>query len=163
MAQIYISIGSNIDPKKYIRNSIKALRQQYGQLQVSSVYESEAVGFEGDNFYNLVVGAQTNDTPQHIQQTLRQIEHDNQRERNTAKFSARTLDLDLLLYDDWIIKEQSLEIPRDEIEKYAFVLQPLAEIAPDAAHPQSKQAYKDLWQAYDKSKQPLWIIEFELG
>ncbi|MCV6639131.1 2-amino-4-hydroxy-6-hydroxymethyldihydropteridine diphosphokinase [Candidatus Albibeggiatoa sp. nov. NOAA] len=163
MAQIYISIGSNIEPKKYIRNSITALRQQYGQLQISSVYESEAVGFEGDNFYNLVVGAQTTDTPQQIQQTLRQIEHDNHRERNTAKFSARTLDLDLLLYDDWISKDESLDIPRDEIEKYAFVLQPLAEIAPHETHPQSKQTYQALWQTYDKNKQPLWIIDFELG
>jgi len=162
MAQIYISIGSNIDPKKYIRNSIKALRLKHGELEISSVYESKAIGFEGDNFYNLVVGAQTTEAPLNIQQTLRQIEHDNQRERNTAKFSARTLDLDLLLYDDWVLKEKSLEIPRDEIGKYAFVLQPLAEIAPNEVHPQAKCTYKYLWQTYDKRKQPLWVIDFEL-
>ena len=162
MAQIYISIGSNIEPKTYIANSIQALQQQYGQLRISSVYESEAVGFEGDNFYNLVVGAQTDDTPQYIQQTLRQIEHDNHRERNTAKFSARTLDLDLLLYDDVILKQDGLELPRDEIEKYAFVLQPLAEIAPNVIHPQSQKTYADLWHTYDKTKQPLWIIDFDL-
>jgi 2-amino-4-hydroxy-6-hydroxymethyldihydropteridine diphosphokinase len=163
MAQIYISIGSNIEPEKYIKNSIKALRQHYGQLHISSVYESEAVGFEGDNFYNLVVGAQTSETPQQIQQTLRQIEHDNHRKRDTAKFSARTLDLDLLLYDDWVIQEQSLEIPRDEIEKYAFVLQPLAEIAPHASHPTLHKTYKQMWKAYDKSQQSLWIVDCELG
>ncbi len=162
MAQIYISIGSNIEPEKYIKNSIQALRQRYGQLQISSVYESEAVGFEGNNFYNLVVGAQTEDTPQQIHETLRQIEHDNARQRNAAKYSARTLDLDLLLYDDWVIKDESLNIPRSEIEKYAFVLQPLAEIAPDAVHPQLNKTYQDLWQTYDK-KQPLWIIDFALN
>lgn len=162
MAQIYISIGSNIQPQKYIKNGIKNLQQHYGKLLISSVYESTAVGFDGDNFYNLVVAAQTNNTPLQIYHELRRIEDANERQRGTAKFAARSLDLDLILYDDWILKQATLNLPRDEIEHYAFVLQPLAEIAPNLRHPLRHKTYTELWREYDKTKQQLWPVNFEL-
>ena len=161
MTRIYISVGSNIDAEKNIRGAANALRDSFGSLLISSVYESEAVGFDGDNFLNLVIGADTDDNVYQVSKTLRAIEDRFGRERSGPKFSARTLDLDLLLYDDLIMHEDGIQIPRDEITKNAFVLWPLAELAPDECHPQSGECYAKLWQAYDKSKQQLTPVSFD--
>lgn len=147
----YISVGSNIDKQKYIPASLVALRECFGQLTISSIYESEAVGFSGDSFYNCVVGFSSELDVKIVAKTLRQIELDNGRTRSCKKFSARTLDLDLLLYGDQIINEDGLQIPRDEIERYAFVLEPLAEIAPLLKHPVSQLTYDELWKNFDKT------------
>ncbi|OAI14757.1 2-amino-4-hydroxy-6-hydroxymethyldihydropteridine pyrophosphokinase [Methylomonas koyamae] len=146
----YISIGSNIDKEIHIPSSLNALRDLFGELTVSSIYESEPVGFVGDSFYNLVVGFQSELPAKSVAKLLRQVELDHGRSRDSQKFSARTLDLDLILYGDEIINDGRLQIPRDEIEKYAFVLEPLAEIAPALTHPISKVSYADLWQKFDK-------------
>jgi 2-amino-4-hydroxy-6-hydroxymethyldihydropteridine diphosphokinase len=159
VSQIYISIGSNIDKQRYISNAFDALEAAFEQVVFSSVFESEAVGFAGENFYNLVVGAQTNLPLGEVVTQLKQIEDDNGRLRSTEKFSARTLDLDLLSYDD-IIADQPAQIPRDEITKNAFVLWPLAEIAPQQRLPGTQKTYQQLWQDYDQSKQKLWIVNF---
>lgn len=160
MAQVYLSVGSNIAPEHHIRAGLKDLREHYGTLKSSSVYESKAVGFVGDNFYNLVVGFETTEDASTIIETLRHIEHTQDRKRQGKSFSARTLDLDLLLYDDLIIKE--LSIPREDILKYAFVLLPLAEIAPTAKHPLTGQSYAELWELFDKTKEALWQVAIEM-
>ena len=151
MAKGYISIGSNIDKDKNILASLKALEHHFGKLTISSIYESEPVGFTGDTFYNLVVGFNSDLGVKEVAKLLRQIELDNGRTRDSQKFSARTLDLDLILYDDLILNEGRLQIPRDEIERYAFVLEPLAEIAPTLKHPISHLSYAELWEKFDKT------------
>jgi len=159
----YISIGSNIDKDKHIPVSLQELERHFGKLTISSIYESESVGFTGDTFYNLVVGFNSELGVKEVAKLLRQIELDNGRTRDSQKFSARTLDLDLILYDDLIINDGRLQIPRDEIERYAFVLEPLAEIAPTLKHPVSHLSYVELWEKFDKTnlKQkrvtPAWI------
>ena len=101
---------------------------------------------------------ETDKTVTEVIAILQQIEINNNRQRVAGKrFSARTLDLDILLYDDLVSDE--LAIPRDEILKYAFVLLPLSELAPDAKHPVTGQTYADLWQNFDKSGQNLWRVE----
>ena len=152
MHQGYISIGSNINKDKHIPASLDALKNCFGTLTISSIYESEAVGFVGDTFYNLIVGFKSTLEVKEVAKTLRQIELENGRSRDSQKFSSRTLDLDLILYDDLIINDGRLQIPRDEIERYAFVLEPLAEIAPNLKHPISQQTYATIWLNYDKSK-----------
>jgi len=160
----YISIGSNIDKDKHILASLQALEQYFGKLAVSSVYETEPVGFSGDVFYNLVVGFESDLEVKQVAKQLRQIELDNGRTRDSKKFSARTLDLDLLLYGDMIVNDGRLRIPRDEIERYAFVLEPLAEIAPALEHPVSHLTCAELWEKFDKTglKQkritPAWML-----
>ena len=161
MARIYISIGSNIEAEQHLRLAIDELRKHYGDLQLSSVYESEAVGFEGDNFLNMVVGLETEEDVHNVVQTLRQIEDRHGRVRSGPRFSARTLDLDLLLYDDLVVKEDALELPRGEITHNAFVLWPLAEIAPDTIHPLENKPLADLWDGFDKTVQALWPVEVE--
>jgi 2-amino-4-hydroxy-6-hydroxymethyldihydropteridine diphosphokinase len=155
----YISIGSNIDKEQHIPASLNALEQEFGELLVSSVYESEPVGFSGDVFHNLIVGFDSELDVESVAKQLRQIELDNGRTRDSQKFSARTLDLDLILYGDLIISDGRLQIPRDEIEKYAFVLEPLAEIAPTTIHPVSGISYGELWQQFDKSNLKQYKIE----
>ncbi len=151
MPRGYISIGSNIEREKNIFSALRALERQFGKLQVSSIFETEPVGFSGDPFYNLVVGFDSELDVKAVASLLREIEMEHGRTRNSHKFSARTLDLDLLLYGDLVMTEGRLQLPREEITRYAFVLEPLAEIAPDLQHPVSKQRFAELWEKFDKS------------
>ncbi|MBE0468536.1 MAG: 2-amino-4-hydroxy-6-hydroxymethyldihydropteridine diphosphokinase [Methyloprofundus sp.] len=151
MALCFISIGSNIDREHNINSALGVLEQQFGQVQHSSIYESTAVGFAGDVFYNLVSAFNCTYKANEIALKLKQIEADHGRIRSKEKFSARTLDLDLLLYDQQIINTENLKIPHHDILNYAFVLEPLAEIAPNHQHPIKKLSYTQLWQDFDKS------------
>ena len=160
MAWVYISLGSNIDREALTRAGVDALRKQYGELLLSSVYESEAVGFVGENFYNMVIALQTHDDVRTVAQTLHAIEDEHGRDRTGPRFSSRTLDLDLLLYDDLVVDEEKLQIPRDEILQRAFVLWPMAEVAADLIHPTEGKTYAELWDAFDKNKEKLEPIKF---
>ena len=159
MAQVYVSVGSNIDREQNIEAALQALTELYGELLLSSVYESDAVGFASEPFYNLVLGFTTDQTPQTVQSELHRIEDRFGRQR-TGALSARTLDLDLLLYDDVVMSEGKLVLPREDITRYAFVLGPLAEIAGEERHPVSGQCYADMWAAFDDSRQPLIRIDW---
>jgi 2-amino-4-hydroxy-6-hydroxymethyldihydropteridine diphosphokinase len=163
MSRGYISIGSNIDKDKHIPASLDALNVHFGKLSISSIYESAPIGFIGNTFYNLVVGFNSQLNVKEVAKILHQIELDNGRTRDSQKFSSRTLDLDLILYDALVINDGTLQLPRDEIERYAFVLEPLAEIAPNLKHPISSLTYTNLWKTFDKTNLdqqrilPTWI------
>ena len=151
---VYVGIGSNIDQEKYIRLAVQYLKESFGkncQLRLSPVYKTQAVGFEGDDFFNLVACFSTDLSPFDVEKKLKEIEHHNGRRRNQEKFSARTLDIDLLLYDQAIINQDGISIPRDEIEKYAFVLSPLADLSPELIHPQTKLTVLEMWKALSQS------------
>lgn len=154
MVKVFVSVGSNIDRHINIYAGLNALKQRYGELQLSSVYETEAVGFDGDPFFNLVVAFDTDESPQAINQFLKAVEDMQGRERQQKKFSPRSLDMDLLLYGDKQFDYPGLEIPRKEIFKYAFVLEPLAEIAPEMICPGETKTFAELWQNY-KVEKPL--------
>ncbi len=161
MACVYVSIGSNVRPAHNVRSCLRSLEATFGVLVVSSVYRTRAVGFEGEDFLNLVVGFDTGMEVHAVAAQLREIEAAHHRRRNTHKFSPRTLDLDLLLYDDVVLEEEGLSIPRDEITCYAFVLCPLAEIAGARRHPRLGISYEALWKAFDKQEGRLVRIPFE--
>ncbi|WP_394227183.1 2-amino-4-hydroxy-6-hydroxymethyldihydropteridine diphosphokinase [Pseudoalteromonas spongiae] len=158
MAQIFISIGSNINKAHYIKAALAILPQHFDNVIYSSVFESESVGFEGNNFYNLVAAATTNLPLEEVCARLKQIERDHGRTPADKKFSPRTLDLDLLFFDE-VICDTPAQLPRDEITKNAFVLWPLAEIASDFIHPTVNLSIGELWQNYNKNKQKLWKVE----
>lgn len=160
MAQVFLSLGSNINKNYYISQALDALHEHFDELVISSVYESESVGFAGDNFYNLVVGLTTQMALAELAPLLKRIEDENGRCRKGPKFSGRTLDIDVLTYDDLIGNVHGVQLPRDEITKNAFVLWPLAEIAPNYKHPELGQTYQQIWNGYNKEAQRLWAIEF---
>jgi 2-amino-4-hydroxy-6-hydroxymethyldihydropteridine diphosphokinase len=162
VARIYISLGSNIDRETNTRAGVAALCDAFGELTLSSVYESAAVGFDGDAFYNMVIACESPLAVHATNRRLAAIEDAHGRDRSGPKFSSRSLDLDLLLYDDVVINENGLSLPRDEILKYAFVLWPLAEIAPNLKHPLDGRDYATLWAAFDKSQETLHAIELKL-
>lgn len=154
MARIYIGLGSNIDRESHLRSGLQALAEHFDALHCSTVYESAAVGFIGSNFYNLVAGADTELDIAQVQARLREIEYAHGRTPDAKKFSPRTLDLDLLTYDQRVVSEPVV-LPRAEILTNAFVLRPFAELAPDYVHPVVGQTLVQLWRQYDASQQPL--------
>lgn len=162
VTQVYLSLGSNINRQHNIHAALDALANQFGALQISSVYESKSVGFNGSNFFNLVVGITPNLSIPALSDALKKIEDDNGRSRQGPKFSPRTLDIDILTYGDFvgIDGDSGIVLPRAEITQNAFVLLPLTEIAPEQKHPQLQQTYAKLWQVYDKKSQSLWPVDF---
>lgn len=160
MTRVYLSVGSNIERERNVRSGLEALRARFGALIVSSIYESKAFGFAGDNFYNLAVGFDTDEDVATIVRALQEIEERHGRDRSGPRFSSRTLDLDLLTYGNLVTRASSLTLPRPEILKRAFVLAPLAEIAHHDRHPVTGQTYAELWQAMDKTGQELWPVHF---
>jgi 2-amino-4-hydroxy-6-hydroxymethyldihydropteridine diphosphokinase len=151
----WISVGSNVERDASIRGAIDDLHHAFGALVISSVYETEAVGFDGDAFYNLVVGIRSEQTAAAIRRTLRAIEEGRGRLREAERFAPRTLDLDLLTWGDAVGVIDGYELPRDEILKYAFVLAPLADVAPDERHPADGRSYAQLWREMKPSAAPL--------
>lgn len=148
MPRVWVSIGSNIEREHHIRAALNDLRETFGDLDISPVYETEAVGFTGDAFFNLVAGFDTELAPEVLHRMLRRIEALHGRERSGGKFAARTLDLDLLTYGSAVTDEGGKALPRDEILRYAFVLAPLADVAGTELHPELGESYHQLWQRF---------------
>lgn len=160
MAQVFVSIGSNTERERYISSGLDALQAKFGKLALSSVYESDPVGFEGERFFNLVASFSTELEVGELSRLLKQIEDDNGRCRLDPKFSGRTLDIDILTYDALIGEIDGVTLPRGEITENAFVLEPLAELAPKERHPVLAETYQQLWLEYDKDKQSLERVSF---
>lgn len=158
MATVYVSIGSNINKEKNIKNCLQELALSFSDLLLSPIYESESVGFDGDNFFNLVASFSTDLTVGELNLRLKAIEDNHGRERSGPKFSGRTLDIDILTYDNLVGNIDGVQLPRDEITKNAFVLLPMADIAGNELHPELQVSYSRLWFFYDKDKQKLWQV-----
>ena len=126
--RLWLSLGSNQDRNYSIRGAVTALQKHYGSLLVSTVYESNSLGFVGDRFYNLIVGIETKDSPQMVIAALRAIENALGRVRGQNKFASRTIDIDLLTWGELVLHQDGFILPREEILTYAFVLCPLAGI-----------------------------------
>jgi 2-amino-4-hydroxy-6-hydroxymethyldihydropteridine diphosphokinase len=155
VTEIFVGVGSNVDAEENIRAGIIALAGTFGVLRLSPVYRNSPVGFEGDDFLNMVVAFDTDLGVEAIAAELEKIEAASGRERGGEKFGPRTLDIDLLLYGSEITRQGNHEIPRDEITRYAFVLKPLADLAGDRAHPGLGQTFEELWRAFDADSHPM--------
>jgi 2-amino-4-hydroxy-6-hydroxymethyldihydropteridine diphosphokinase len=147
MARVYVSLGSNIDREDRIRRAVDALRQAFGDIELSTVYDSAAVGFDGSNFLNLVAGFDCDFEVAAVAAVFRDIEDHLGRDRSLPRFANRAIDLDILLYDDVILNVPGIRIPRPDILINAFVLKPLQDIAPEHRYPQTGESYAELWQA----------------
>jgi len=160
MACVFLGLGSNIERERYMVAGLDAMQRLFGDFRHSSVYDSESVGFRGQAFLNMVIEI---DTPLSVGQLagqLRQIEIEHGRPENAPRFSARQLDIDVLTYGECDGEVEGVLLPRPEILENAFVLQPLAELAPQERHPHLGATYSELWDQFDKQSQQLRRVDF---
>ena len=163
MARVFVSVGSNVDRERHIAVALESLSARFGELQLSNVYESASVGFEGAPFFNLVVAFDTDLEPRPIVTALRKIERRCGRERDAERFSARTMDLDLLLVGDRVMRDQGIVLPREEIGSQAFILCPLAEIAGQRRHPLSGDTLAAMWARIEGDAGTLRKVNLRAG
>jgi 2-amino-4-hydroxy-6-hydroxymethyldihydropteridine diphosphokinase len=161
MASVFLGVGSNIERERYLTAGLDALHGLFHDLALSSVYDSPALGFAGQPFLNLVAAVKTDLPLPSLAVRLRHIETEHGRPANATRFSARHLDIDILTYDDDVGNFGGVQLPRDEILENAFVLCPLAELAPQALHPQTRRSYRSHWEAFDRASQPLRRVHFD--
>lgn len=158
MTLLALSLGSNIERQKHLQFAIDGLHALLGQLSISPVYETRAVGFDGPDFYNLVVLADTQLELDPLIEQIRSIETAAGRIRGEKRFASRNLDIDILLYGDANLREQGWDIPRREIEYAAYVLRPLADVLPQGTHPLSGISFATMWRGYeDDSQRPMKV------
>ena len=146
MQTVFVSIGTNINAEANMLLVKESLNSLFDVIY-SSIYKTPAEGFEGEDFLNSVCKFDTDKNPQELRTLLKNIEKDMGRTFTQKGMSNRVIDLDLILYGDLQINRNGLELPSSDIEKYKFVLEPLAEIAPDDIHPILKKSYKDLLES----------------
>ena len=160
--RIFVGIGSNIDREKNIKSCVSILKDVYGDMRISPVYETESMGFDGPNFYNLVSCFETDQSVYELKNTLNEIENDHGRHFNETKFSSRTLDIDILYYDDLVLSDDKIQIPRKEICEYDFVLKPLVDLVPDFIHPTHKISHKDMMNNIKIKTQIISTVNMDL-
>lgn len=161
MTRVYLGLGSNIERERYLGAGLDALEALYGPLLLSPVYDCEAIGFAGQPFLNMVVGIDTTASVAELARELRRIETEHGRLPDAARYSPRQLDIDLLTWGDACGVVDGVLLPRPEILRNAFVLRPLADLAPEDLHPEAGRSYRDLWEAFDQGSQLVSRVAFE--
>jgi len=160
---VYIGAGSNIEPEKNLRLACAELRAEFGRLATSPVYESKAVGFDGDDFWNMTMRLSTTRALHDVTDTLERIHDLSGRVRQSDRYSSRTLDLDVLLYGERCTDGPPLQLPRGDLTDYAFVLAPMADLAPDLQHPREKKSMRKLWSEFSEPDQDIRRLDCELS
>jgi 2-amino-4-hydroxy-6-hydroxymethyldihydropteridine diphosphokinase len=151
VTEVFVAAGSNVEPVENLRRALDALALHYPGLRCSCAYGNAAVGFEGDDFVNLVVGFDTDDDVRKVIDHLHEAEAACGRARNAPKWAPRSMDLDILLYGSMVIEEPGLVLPRPDLLRRAYMLGPMAELAPDLVHPTEGSTMRELWAAFDQS------------
>jgi 2-amino-4-hydroxy-6-hydroxymethyldihydropteridine diphosphokinase len=147
MSLALLSLGSNQQPEHYLRLAADALRQRFPGARFSPVYRTPAVGFDGPDFLNAAAAIDSDLDPIALNDWLHALEDAHGRRRDVPRFSSRTLDVDIVYFDDRILEGPgNLKLPRPEL-KHAFVLKPLVDIAPGFVDPVQGRDLAALWAA----------------
>ena len=158
MPNAYVAAGSNVDPVRNLTLASDELRRAFPDIRFSSWYRSTAVGFEGEDFINFVAGF-ASELPVHaLVAHLQEIERLCGRPPGAPRWAPRTMDLDMLLYGQMVCDEPRLKLPRPDLLKRAYMLGPLAELAPGIVHPTTGRTIGELWQQFDRAAHPLHRI-----
>ncbi len=163
MRRIYLGLGSNIEPERNLKLGFREIERCFGPLTVSPTYKGASVGFDGDDFLNLVVGFDGEQTPSELVEVLEDIHKLAGRVREEERFLSRTLDIDLLLVGDLVTDGPPAKLPREDVLTCAFVLRPLTDIAPELEHPVSGKTMREHWEEFDQASQPLteYALDFD--
>ena len=160
MATAWLGLGSNVNAEANIRAGIENLQATFNDVALSPVYASKAVGFSGADFINLAARVETTMPPLALRDYLHDLEDRHGRKRDVPKFSDRSLDIDILMYDDLVVYSPKLEIPRYEILKFTHVLKPLADLDPELVHPTERRTMAELWEASGLDDSALELLDW---
>ena len=159
MQKAYLSLGSNQEPRRHLALALRELRERFGDLVASTAYRFPAVGFDGPDFVNLAAVIATDLPPQELNDWLHALEDRHGRRRDVPRFSDRTLDVDIVLYGDAVLSGSgNLQLPRDEL-RHAFVLLPLAQIAPEVLVPGRGLSLDQLWRSHPDHATAYEVVE----
>jgi len=161
MTTVLLSLGSNVQPRHHLHAAVAALAQRFGAIDVSPAYRTAAVGFDGPAFLNSGVAIETDLPLESLDAWLHALEDAHGRDRSGPRFSDRTLDIDVVFYGDAIIEGPGhLRIPRPEL-KHAFVIKPLADIAPAFVDPVSGLTLEALWRTHPQHDDTFEVVGLE--
>lgn len=136
MARVFIGVGSNIDPESNVQSALKLLGKRVLIVKISTFYRTQPLGrTDQPSFYNGAVEIETVLPPDELKRVIRGIEADLGRVRTDDKYAPRTIDLDILIYDDAVISSTQMTVPDPEITERAFLAVPLCELSPDLILP----------------------------
>jgi 2-amino-4-hydroxy-6-hydroxymethyldihydropteridine diphosphokinase len=158
----YLSLGSNVEPENNLRTAVAALRARFGDVVVSPVYRTRAIGFEGPDFLNAVAVIDSDIHPFALNDWLHALEEAHGRDRRDASYSDRPLDLDIIYFGDLVLDGPgAFQLPRPEL-RHAFVLKPLADVAPDFVDPIRNATLAQLWAAHPEHATPPQPVALQL-
>lgn len=145
---VLLSLGSNVEPERHLRAALDELRGRFGEVVVSPAYRTAAVGFDGAPFVNNAAMLRTDEPLDALEAWLHALEDRHGRDRSGPRLSDRTLDVDVVFFGDAVVRDgERVRVPRAEL-KHAFVLKPLADIAPDFVDPLGGRTLAELWSEH---------------
>lgn len=159
MTQVLVAAGSNVEPEHHLAAAMRDLAQAFPGARFSTAYRNAAVGFDGDDFLNLVVAFDTTLGPDAIVAELHRIEARCGRGRDAPKWAPRSMDLDLLLYGDLVGEGPGYRLPRPDLLRRAYMLGPAAQLAPAMRHPVEGCTLGELWARFDRDAHPLTPVQ----
>lgn len=153
-SRAYLSMGSNVEPEHNLRAAVDALQARFGEVQLSPVYRTPAVGFRGPDFLNAIAVIDSDMHPFALNDWLHALELAHGRDRRDANYSNRPLDIDIIYFGELVLDGPGdFQLPRPELH-HAFVLKPLADVAPDFVDPIRGMTLARLWAAHPEHDRP---------